>query len=82
MPPISASCMPHAMASPFGNPITRPVSDGMTTAPIEPELVSTLLTGGPIGWSVKKGAAWWLHDRIRDGRREVVLRTVLNPDML
>lgn len=43
---------------------------------------STLLTGGPIGWSVRKGAAWWLHTRIRDGRREVVLRTVLNPDML
>ena len=45
-------------------------------------VASTLLTGGPIGWSVKKGAAWWLHTRIRDGQREVVLRTVLNPDML
>lgn len=43
---------------------------------------STLLTGGPIGWSVKKGAAWWLHRRTRDGRPEVVLRTVLNPDMV
>ncbi|HMN80445.1 MAG TPA: histidine phosphatase family protein [Burkholderiaceae bacterium] len=50
--------------------------------PIVGWTASTLLTGEPIGWSVKKGAAWWLHSRVRDDQREVVLRTVLNPDML
>lgn len=33
-------------------------------------------------WSVRKGAAWWLHARERDGRLETVLRAVVTPDLV
>jgi phosphohistidine phosphatase len=45
-------------------------------------LSSLLLSGTSLNWSVRKGAAWWLTLRERDGVPHVVLRTVLNPDML
>lgn len=31
---------------------------------------------------VRKGAAWWLHAREREGRQQVVLVGVMTPDML
>ncbi len=33
-------------------------------------------------WGVKKGAAWWLRHRVRDGQAEVVLVSVRSPDKL
>ena len=33
-------------------------------------------------WSVRKGAVWWLQSRARDGAEQVVLRAVVNPDLL
>jgi phosphohistidine phosphatase len=45
-------------------------------------VVSELLTGSPQGWSVKKGAVWWLQSRARDGEDQVVLRAVINPDLI
>ncbi len=45
-----------------------------------------LLTGLPPaaghGWSVKKGAVWWLQSRQRDGETQIVLRAVVNPDLI
>ena len=32
--------------------------------------------------AVRKGALWWIRRRVRDGRAETVLMTVLNPDWL
>ena len=42
---------------------------GLDAAPIEP-------------CSIKKGAVWWLKGRERDGRWQVTLRAVQNPDLL
>lgn len=41
-----------------------------------------LLAGDGPGWSVRKGAVWWLQSRARDGEDQVVLRAVVNPDLL
>ena len=38
------------------------------------------LDGPP--WAVRKGAAWWLRHRDRDGVGEVVLVSVRTPDKL
>lgn len=38
------------------------------------------LTGHGAGWSVKKGAVWWLEHRGRDN--ETVVRAVVSPDFL
>lgn len=45
-------------------------------------LASLLLAGRELDWSVRKGAVWWLSSRDREDRRQVVLRTVINPDQL
>ena len=41
-----------------------------------------LLSGEGADWSVKKGAVWWLSNRVRDGESGVVLRVVLGPDFV
>ena len=43
---------------------------------------SLLLGGAEQPWSVRKGALWWLTTRERDGRAQVVLRSVTNPEQL
>lgn len=43
---------------------------------------AVLLAGAESDWAVKKGGFWWLSDRERAGRHEVVLRAVLAPDLL
>jgi phosphohistidine phosphatase len=45
--------------------------------------VAALLLGGESGEvSVRKGAILWFSTRSRDGRRETVLKAVLDPEML
>jgi phosphohistidine phosphatase len=33
-------------------------------------------------FSVKKGALWWLSNRVRDEKDQVVVRAVVSPDLL
>jgi len=33
-------------------------------------------------WSIKKGAFWWISNRVRDGDAQVVVRAVISPDLL
>jgi len=47
--------------------------------PVIGHTLSLLLTGEARGWSVKKGAIWWLASR---GRDEVVVRAVMGPDLV
>ncbi len=44
------------------------------------QLASLLLAGHEMDWSVKKGALWWISNRVRTGNVQTVLRTVLSPD--
>ncbi len=46
------------------------------------EVASLLLSGEERGWSVRKGAVWWLSARTRKGRTQAVLRTVIGPEQL
>jgi phosphohistidine phosphatase len=45
-------------------------------------LAARLLCGEDQPWAIKKGAAWWLRSRLRDGQLEVSLRAVFGPDCL
>lgn len=45
-------------------------------------VASFLLSGEEAYWSVRKGAVWWLSDRVRDGGAAVVLKTVVSPEFL
>jgi phosphohistidine phosphatase len=45
--------------------------------------VAARLIGGTQGdLSIRKGAIWWFTTRQRDGKRETVLKAVLDPDVL
>lgn len=41
-----------------------------------------LASGQAQAWPVKKGAAWWLRAREREGQLQVVLHAVIGPDLL
>ena len=45
-------------------------------------VASFLLSGEEAYWSVRKGAVWWLSNRVRDSGAAVVLKTVIGPDCL
>lgn len=40
-----------------------------------------LLAGHEADWTIKKGALWWLTNRVRDGQTRTVLRAVISPDL-
>ena len=50
--------------------------------PMLGRLASLLMAGQEMDWSVRKGAVWWLSTREREGREQVVLRSVTNPEQL
>ena len=50
--------------------------------PVLGMVAATLLTGDALAWSVKKGAVWWLSNRVREGNAGVVLRLVIGPDLV
>ena len=41
-----------------------------------------LLTGNAMPWTVRKGAVWWLRQRQRAERSEVILQVVMSADRL
>ncbi len=45
-------------------------------------LAAFLLCGEEQYWSVKKGALWWISNRVRQGEGQTVLRCSLTPDMM
>jgi phosphohistidine phosphatase len=46
------------------------------------QLAALLLSGAEDDWSVKKGGVWWYSGRSRDGEGQVILKAVMNPDLL
>lgn len=45
-------------------------------------VASLLLAGHEASWSIKKGGVWWFSNRRRDDEAQVVLRAVVNPDLV
>jgi len=43
---------------------------------------ASLLAGTASDWSVKKGALWWLVYRLRERQAQVVVRSVIAPDLV
>ena len=50
--------------------------------PILGMVAAQLLAGQALPWAIKKGAVWWLRQRIRDGEDQVVLQAVQSPDCI
>ncbi len=46
------------------------------------QVAALLLSGQEQDWSIKKGAVWWITNRVRQDEAQTVLRAVIAPDML
>ena len=46
------------------------------------EVAALVLTDQALGWSIRKGAVWWLSNRIRDGMATTVVKVVIGPDFV
>ena len=46
------------------------------------EVAALLLAGAEAPWTVRKGAVWWLSNRVRDGMASTVLKVVVAPDFV
>ncbi len=46
------------------------------------EVAAFLLTEGEASWSVRKGAVWWLSNRVRGGLSSTVIKVVIAPDFV
>jgi len=46
------------------------------------EVASLLLAGEELPWSIRKGAVWWLSNRVRDGVSAVIMKVVIGPDFV
>lgn len=50
--------------------------------PVLGRLAALLLSGQEADWPIKKGALWWLSNRVRMDEPQTVLRAVITPDLL
>lgn len=41
-----------------------------------------LMAGEPQGWTLRKGAVWWLRGREREGTWQVVLHAAISPELI
>lgn len=41
-----------------------------------------LISGQAQAWAVRKGAAWWLRGREREGQLQIVLHAVVSPELV
>lgn len=46
------------------------------------EVAAFLMAGEEAGWSIRKGAVWWLTNRTRLGQSGVVLKVAIGPDLV
>ena len=46
------------------------------------QLAARLMSGTEAEWSIKKGGVWWFSQRVRDDQRQVLLKAVMNPELL
>jgi phosphohistidine phosphatase len=46
------------------------------------EVAAFLLTEDEASWSVRKGAVWWLSNRVRGGSSSTVIKVVIGPDFV
>ena len=46
------------------------------------EVAALVLTDQALGWSIRKGAVWWLSNRVREGVATTVVKVVVGPDFV
>jgi phosphohistidine phosphatase len=82
VPEISPGATVPALLAAAGWPDSREPVLVVGHQPTLGEVAAFLLSGDDAPWSVRKGAVWWLTNRVRDSGSAVVLKVVIGPDFV
>jgi phosphohistidine phosphatase len=79
---LAPGATPKAIIDAAGWPESKGVVVVVAHQPDLGRALAQLVAGAQNPWSIKKGALWWLSNRVRDGDAQVVVRAVVSPDLL
>jgi phosphohistidine phosphatase len=81
-PEIAPGASPTALLAAAGWPDAHEPVLIVGHQPTLGEVAALLLSGEEASWSVRKGAVWWLSNRVRDGLSATVVKVVIGPDFV
>lgn len=79
---IAPAASPKAVLKAAGWPDARQSVVLVGHQPTLGEAAALILAGKALPWSIKKGGIWWFTHRLRNGKRQVLLRAIMSPEML
>jgi phosphohistidine phosphatase len=79
---LAPGAAPQAIIAAAGWPEAKGAVVVVAHQPDLGRALAQLVAGGQNPWSIKKGAFWWISNRVRDGDAQVVVRAVVSPDLL
>ena len=79
---VGLGATPFSILTAAGWPDTQGAVVVVGHQPTLGQLAAYLICGDVAEWSVKKGAIWWLSNRVRQDESQTVIRCVLSPEML
>ena len=79
VPELAPGASVSAVLAATGWPDTREPVLVVGHQPTLGEVAAFLLTDDEASWSVRKGAVWWLSNRVRDGVAATVVKVVIGP---
>lgn len=82
LPALNPGADYAAILSVAGWPERRDLTIIVGHQPTLGQVAAFLLCGEPQPWSIKKGAIWWLSNRNREDRAQVILRAMQAPQLL
>jgi phosphohistidine phosphatase len=82
VPEIAPGASPNALLAATGWPDSDTNVVLVGHQPTVGQAAALLLGGRRLPWVIKKGAVWWLSQRVRADETQVVLRAVMSPDLL
>lgn len=81
-PEISPGASPAALLAAAGWPDAHEPVLVVGHQPTLGEVAALLLSNEEAAWSVRKGAVWWLSNRVRNGLAATVVKVVIGPDFV
>ena len=79
---LAPGAAPQAIIAAAGWPEAKGAVVVVAHQPDLGRALAHLVAGAQNPWSIKKGAFWWISNRVRDGDAQVVVRAVVSPDLL
>ncbi len=79
---LAPGAAPQAIIAAAGWPQAKGAVVMVAHQPDLGRALAHLVAGAQNPWSIKKGAFWWISNRVRDGDAQVVVRAVVSPDLL